>query len=311
MNYRVDETWHRLLQWTSSSAKSERLAAQILYDSGYSDVDPSHPLGGKDGGKDAKCQKDGKSWIMAVYFPRGQSNQAAILKKFNDDLEGVGRNSTDGIVFVTNQELRLSERDQLRNMAGTVDVEIFHLERIASVLDKPTMAGVRAQYLDIDFSNEELKAAIRTEIVSSESRITGYQTGGDSFCYWMLYHFDLTERIASDFVIIRKGDFPLYDVRIRIRDMDLEKDVFSRVWGEISSPAEFLQSKWKLAEKSYYRVFFHARNGQWHQDLQLSLSTKASCWLAATRVSDKKGNACFEYFDQNFLSEFGIPVWRM
>ena len=30
---------------------------------------------------------------------------------------------------------------------------------------------------------------------------------------------------------------------------------------------------------SYYRIFFHARNGNWNQDMIL----KVSCWLAATR----------------------------
>lgn len=60
MSIRYDETWHRLQQWTNAQAPSERLAAQILVDAGYTDIDPSHPLGGKDGGKDAICNRDGK-----------------------------------------------------------------------------------------------------------------------------------------------------------------------------------------------------------------------------------------------------------
>jgi hypothetical protein len=51
---------------------SERLAAQILHAEGYADIDPSHPLGGRDGGKDALAIRSGKKWVMAVYFPRGQ-----------------------------------------------------------------------------------------------------------------------------------------------------------------------------------------------------------------------------------------------
>lgn len=50
MANRIDETWHRLRDWTYGSAPSERLAAQILHHEGFEAIDPSHPLGGKDGG---------------------------------------------------------------------------------------------------------------------------------------------------------------------------------------------------------------------------------------------------------------------
>ena len=53
MPSRWDETWHRLRDWTNGQAPSERLAAQILLSVGYTGLDPSHPLGGKDGMKDA------------------------------------------------------------------------------------------------------------------------------------------------------------------------------------------------------------------------------------------------------------------
>src|SRR5262245_32613142 len=68
---RYDETWHRLREWTKGQSTSERLAAQILMQEGFTEIDPSHPLGGKDGGKDAIAYK-GSTRAMAVYFPRGQ-----------------------------------------------------------------------------------------------------------------------------------------------------------------------------------------------------------------------------------------------
>ena len=39
---RWDETWHRLLDWTSGQAPSERLSAQVLLADGFSCLDPSH-----------------------------------------------------------------------------------------------------------------------------------------------------------------------------------------------------------------------------------------------------------------------------
>jgi hypothetical protein len=158
MTTRWDETWHRLREWTNGQGPSERLAAQILLDAGYESLDPSHPLGGKDGAKDAVCLKEGQRWIMAVSFPRGQQQFAANKSKFVSDLAGVTKNGASGIAFVTNQELSLAERKELCQVAGTTQVDLFHLERLTTVLDQPKMAGVRRQFLGIDHLDSQLSA---------------------------------------------------------------------------------------------------------------------------------------------------------
>ncbi len=150
MTDRWDETWHRLREWTNGQAQSERLAAQILSHENFKEIDPSHPLGGKDGGKDAVCRRNGQNWIMAVYFPRGQQEFTDIKKKFCGDFKGVAGNNAEGFAFVTNQELRLAERQELKEEAVPVPIELYHLERITLILDKPAMAGVRKQFLLID-----------------------------------------------------------------------------------------------------------------------------------------------------------------
>ncbi len=53
------------------------------------------------------------------------------------------------MAFVTNQELSLSERSELQNSVPG-RAEIYHLERITTILDKPAMQSVRAQFLGID-----------------------------------------------------------------------------------------------------------------------------------------------------------------
>jgi hypothetical protein len=93
-----DEIWRRLLYWTKEQKASERLAASILENEKYS-VDPSHPLGGKDGGKDLICLRDGLKLIGAAYFPRGQQSFTDIKKKFRGDLQGVSKNDASGIIF--------------------------------------------------------------------------------------------------------------------------------------------------------------------------------------------------------------------
>jgi hypothetical protein len=153
---RWDETWHRLQEWTNGQAPSERLAAQLLIFDGCQDVDPSHPLGGRDGGKDILCTKDGLRCLAAVYFPRGQQDFKAIKDKFQEDLRKAEAQEPPvaRFLFVTNQELRLAERQELKKLAR-IEVELYHLERITTLLDSPEMQTVRRQFLGIESDSSD------------------------------------------------------------------------------------------------------------------------------------------------------------
>jgi hypothetical protein len=150
------ETWHRLLDWDRSQPPSERLTAHLLREEGFNSIDPSHPLGGPDGLKDVICERDGKKWIAAAYFPKGQQLFSAIKKKLNGDLKDIHSKNVDGVAFVTNQELTLGERQKLKdNIDEGIEIEIFHLERIASILNQPRCYGIRLDFLDIEMTKEE------------------------------------------------------------------------------------------------------------------------------------------------------------
>lgn len=155
-----DETWNRLLNWSKGQKSSERLAAHVLRADGYKFIDPSHPLGGRDGIKDMICVRNAQKWIGASYFPRGQQSFKNITDKFKLDLSGVKANQVDGIAFVTNQELSLGERKKLERLAGQSEVELLHLERIASIIDSPQFYGIRLEFLDIEMTKEEQLAFI-------------------------------------------------------------------------------------------------------------------------------------------------------
>lgn len=260
------------------------------------------------------CIKVGQLWAMAVYFPRGQKSFAEIRKKFVSDLAGARANAVHGLAFVTNQELSLSERKEINTAAAPTAVEVYHLERITALLDSAPMGPTRKQFLGLDYVEADVVDRVeelRKEILVHHKRLEAVQTGGDSFCYFMLYDFDLVQSIGQNFAVIRNGEFPLYDVRLRIVDMGTSRNVFERPWGEINSPAEFLLLKWPLAPSVYYRTFFSARNGAWHQDLQLRRSETAKCWLAATRVLGRNGrDVVFSHFDTEYVGEFGEPEWR-
>jgi hypothetical protein len=169
------ETWHRLREWDRGQAPAERLAAQILQVQGYDAVDPAHPLGGPDGLRDALCQRGGVLWIAAVYFPRGQQSFTDIRAKFLGDLKGVEAHKAQGIAFVVNQELRLAERDELTTAAAPVGVDIFHLERLASILNSPPCYGLRLEFLDIEMTKEEQLAFLASRDIALEAVQTTQQ----------------------------------------------------------------------------------------------------------------------------------------
>lgn len=150
-----DETWSRLLNWTKGQKPSERLSAHILSSEGFKSIDPSHPLGGRDGLKDIISIKDNLKWIAAAYFPRGQKDFKEIKKKFTSDAKGIKQNKVSGLAFVTNQELTLSERKALKDVGKPHTIEIFHLERVTHILDSAKNYGIRLEFLDIELSKEE------------------------------------------------------------------------------------------------------------------------------------------------------------
>lgn len=149
-----DETWFRLIEWTKGQKPAERMAAMILMAEGFEKVDPSHPLGGPDGKKDVLCDKDNISFIVACYFPRGQKSYSEIKNKFIDDSKGVDMNNVEGMIFFTNQEIKLSERKKLKKLLK-YDVEIYHLDRVANLLNQPINYGYRHEFLDIEMTMEE------------------------------------------------------------------------------------------------------------------------------------------------------------
>lgn len=310
---RFDETWHRLREWTSGQAQAEALAAQVISSQGegFERIDPAHPHGGPDGGMDAIMLRDGSEFVMAAYFPRGQKSFNEIKVKFKHDLAGVKKNNANGIAFVSNQELRLRERQSLKQLASPYLVEIYHLERMAMILDRPEMSGIREQFLNIpQVSGSEIVSEIRENALRVTRRLEAVQTGGDTFCYGMLYDFDINEDIARNFAIAKVGEFNLYDLRFRLTVFPEQRDILKRQIGELNSPAVYEIVKFPLRDHLKLRFFFNARNGAWTQDLQLRKSVGKSYWPAAVRVLGSNGrDVRLNRVDSDYVAEFGSPEW--
>jgi tetratricopeptide (TPR) repeat protein len=147
---------------------------------GFTRLDPSHPLGGRDGKKDAIAWRSNQKWVMAVYFPRGKKPFNETKSKFISDFAGVSLNTADGLAFVTNQELSLGERAELLDSISG-PAEIYHLEKITAILDKPGMRSVRAQFLGIDYERRDYSKSkpVFVRIIPKISQPFGHLIGRD------------------------------------------------------------------------------------------------------------------------------------
>lgn len=151
------DTEQALVMWRGAPHDSERMCAQLLLLTEYREVDPSHPLGGPDGTKDAVCVGKGKRWVMAVHFTRDPVEFKDIETKFREDAKGIAKNGAQGIVFFTNNKLTLSEREMLASIVAGAghEADIFHRERIRSLLDDPRGYGARYRFLGVFMSEAE------------------------------------------------------------------------------------------------------------------------------------------------------------
>lgn len=144
-----------LRDWRYGQTQAERLITALLHLEGFEDVDPQHPLGGPDGLKDVRCRKDGLSWIAAAYFPPTHATVGEIKTKFTHDFAGVTSNSAEAFAFFVNQPLTVGERQEILGQAGQTRAELYHLERIRSLLDSPKGCGIRLEYLRIPMTEAE------------------------------------------------------------------------------------------------------------------------------------------------------------
>ena len=153
----TSEIRHKLMMWDKGQSESEGLASAVLANEGYKGIDPIHPLGGPDYGKDMIFRSSGSKWIGAVYFATEEKSFSDIKKKYSHDLQGVIKNNARGMAFICNQKLTETQRYELKGIAQDkeIDTDIYHLERLVSLLNMPIMYGVRLRFLDMAMSKEE------------------------------------------------------------------------------------------------------------------------------------------------------------
>jgi len=116
-------------------------------------------------------------------------------------------------------------------------------------------------------------------------------TGGDSFAHIEFSAMNDPEDLRLDNIFLSHiGIYPLYDLQIRIFDVESSKHIKDLKVGNIGSIRHFKHFSlnqsinYDLSGKSTQRftVFFYSRNGFWHQ--QIIYKKIQSGWVIATQV---------------------------
>ena len=329
------ETCDRLLHWTEHQKASERLAGVTLIHEGFVGLDPSHPLGGRDGGKDAICSKEGTSYTVAAYFPNGQKEFNSTLRKFLKDCESVEKNNSDGIIFFTNQHLSLTDRESLKSASPTKHVEIYHLERIGELLNTPSMYGVRLEFLSIEMTKEEqigffnsvantheelarIKLALEhrdKKLSEITSNLLETITGGKSYCYISMSKKQTEMHTGISVlqpVLVHCGTHALYDVNIDIVDVNDFRVNFNDnrkgfKAGNINpGMATTIPLSYRIEPESQdFNIWISARNGYYCQVIRMRYIN--GDWLQAHRLLGITGFAAGTVLEERIPDSFPDP----
>lgn len=144
-------------------------------------------------------------------------------------------------------------------------------------------------------------------------------TGGDSFCYLAFQLPDNCSDNSALLSIVHKGEYPLYDVSIRIVDLakftqhiegkekplfeDIKKAEKSINIGNLSPSKAMIFGRWSFPQESVvnYNVFISARNGYFTELIRLKCIDNK--WVSAYKVHTWHGNETkllYEKIHENF-----------
>jgi hypothetical protein len=175
-----------------------------------------------------------------------------------------------------------------------------------------TSEGIRTQVEEnLTQTGENLRQT--REIITHVEKTIAHITGGDSFCYVALANVSARGALLG---VVHQGQYPLYDVSIRIHNLDefdrlggpitLEKmaraDTVITV-GNLGPNQSAMWSKWSLpdADQQRYNIFISARNGFVSQLLRLQRVNGK--WQSATKVTrdfDQNQVTLYERIDEDF-----------
>ncbi len=142
----------------------------------FTECRPRRPKGGRDGGRDIECLRDGVVTFGAVGFRNGGGNDNAARTgaqaKFRKDLNSSRKAAPDlkSFVFCTNVDLTPAQKDELIAHAEKkgIAAQVFDMEILRQALDSKDGLHIREHYLGISATggDDEWKRLQASKIAS-------------------------------------------------------------------------------------------------------------------------------------------------
>lgn len=161
-----------------------------------------------------------------------------------------------------------------------------------------------------------------SELETKTKNMINHISGGDSFPWLQIGMIDHVSDQGM-LMAIHNGDHPLYDVSVRIVDLNIFQLISKNLTlsnlqmcdtnidiGNLIPGHSKILSSWKIAHSPMqdYNIFFSARNGRFTQLVRLRKINGQ--WLVATKVTDQNDKVIHEQIDQHFpRNNNGMVVW--
>ena len=202
--------------------------------------------------------------LAAIEFNRRVAEDST--KKIDRAVKAFTENTKDALNVFTNQSIK--EFNQALTIAK---------EELTSHINKSANASIERISQSVGIATKKSIEEINAAVSNARKEMVATITGGDSFCY--IAFGSLSSSNVAFLTLVQQGQYPLYDISIRIVDLDrvdelrkdkkysyfdaLEKATVHKKVGNLAPSAARWFGEWNLPAKGQarYNIFINARNG--------------------------------------------------
>ena len=194
----------------------------------------------------------------------------------------------------------------------------------ALILLAGVLGAIGAYWSSLRRSETEKQLQKKTDdIVQLNRTITGLVSGGDSYCFFMpTIDYD---KNTCQFLVVHKGQFPIYDVSARICDVERMNQLVQAQQQEGRSHFDLTAADSYIqlgtipvgrgiylppfpigsVQKLSFSIFFGSRNSVFNQTIELR--KVGNQWLSSDRV-ERDGKVLFEFMNDEFPKDAIEPT---
>lgn len=326
MPYETDQRLKSYLD-TNQLHREQMCRAVLAVDKRFSNVQPRHPRGGPDGGRDIEAiyRREQKAFGAVGFVNEANDSReqkTKIAAKFREDLaSALGSEEKPSVfVFFTNINLTIGEKDELVQAAKDAGIQfcdVFDRERIRIQLDSPDGFYIRYQYLQIPLSDgeqasffarwgDEIQSVVANgfqKIERSLDRILFLQEANDALGYLSIA-LEMDREYSGDEIGHFRA-FALFHLK------EIKHKIFTFKFGSWDRSSRLRESDGREIRPQLPGIKHGIGGGQWEQHVEVS---RADDVKEAESVEDEgesvEDEDCDRYVNVGSFTSIGMNVIR-